>query len=151
METQLNIWEAYRNNFLSLLDNYSIDQLNKIPEGFRNNLIWNIGHLIVVQQSLVYLASGTKSYISEEMINRYKPGTIPTGRVEKEEIEEIKGLLISLVEKTKNDYHNKVFTSYETHTLKSGLKLETVEDGIAFNNYHEGMHYGYIMSIKKFI
>jgi hypothetical protein len=29
-----------------------------IPEGFNNNLIWNIGHIIVSQQLLVYKLSG---------------------------------------------------------------------------------------------
>ena len=36
------------------LENYTLEQLNKIPDGFHNNLIWNIGHIIVVQQMLVY-------------------------------------------------------------------------------------------------
>lgn len=34
----------------SILENYSLKQLNMIPKGFSNNLIWNIGHIIVTQQ-----------------------------------------------------------------------------------------------------
>jgi hypothetical protein len=39
------------------LSGYNLDQLNTIPEGFNNNLIWNIGHIIVSQQLLVYKLS----------------------------------------------------------------------------------------------
>jgi len=33
---------------------FSLEQLNKIPEGFNNNLIWNIAHCVVTQQLLCY-------------------------------------------------------------------------------------------------
>lgn len=151
METEFNIWETNRKHFLTFLDTYSIEQLNKVPAGFNNNLIWNIAHVIVVQQSLVYLGSGLKANIPDSMIERYKPGTLVKGYVEKPEIEDIKGLLISLIDRTKNDYHNQLFKSYEKRELKSGFKIHSIEDAITFNNYHEGMHFGYIMSIKKFV
>jgi hypothetical protein len=35
----------------------TLEQLNKIPEGYNNNLIWNIAHVVVVQQMLVYKLS----------------------------------------------------------------------------------------------
>lgn len=151
METNFNIWEANRHNFLALLNNYSIDQLNKIPTGFHNNLIWNMGHIIVVQQSLVYQSSGLPTYVSADFMNRYKPGSAPTERIEKAEIDNIKDLLITLIEKTRTDYQNHRFSTYKKFALDSGFKIDNVEDAIAFNNYHEGMHFGYVMSIKKFV
>ena len=33
----------------AFLDNFTLEQLNKIPEGFNNNIIWNIAHTIVTQ------------------------------------------------------------------------------------------------------
>jgi len=53
MEATFRIWETSRGLYQSFLDNYSIEQLNTIPEGMSNNLIWNIGHTIVSQQKLV--------------------------------------------------------------------------------------------------
>lgn len=151
MEAEFNIWETNRKHLKTFLDTYSTEQLNKIPVGFNNNLIWNIAHIIVVQQSLVYLGSGLKANIPDSMIDRYKPGTFVNGYVEKDEIENIKELLISLIDQTKSDYHNKVLKSYQKRELKSGFKIHSIEDAITFNNYHEGMHFGYIMSIKKFV
>jgi hypothetical protein len=41
-------------------------------EGYSNNLIWNIAHIIVVQQMLVYKLSGLPMMISDEMVEKYK-------------------------------------------------------------------------------
>ena len=47
------------------LDVISLEQLNKIPVGFNNNIIWNITHIVVVQQMLAYKLSGLPMLISD--------------------------------------------------------------------------------------
>jgi hypothetical protein len=89
-----------------------LEQLNKIPDGFSNNLIWNIGHIIVSQQGLVYRLSGLSSYIEESLVETFKNGLKPTGSTTSEEVNKLKDLLISLIEKTKSDYHEGKFTSH---------------------------------------
>src|SRR5574343_108332 len=80
MEESFKIWETNRHLYLKLINNYSLEQLNKIPDGFSNNLIWNLGHIIVAQQGLVYRLSGLPVNVSEEMTNTYKNGSKPTGQ-----------------------------------------------------------------------
>ena len=58
MEATFKILETSRNIYLKFLEGYTLEQLNKIPEGFSNNLIWNIGHIVVSQQGLIYRLSG---------------------------------------------------------------------------------------------
>jgi hypothetical protein len=59
--------------YVDSLNGYSLEQLNKIPqEGYSNNLIWNIGHTVVVQQMLVYKLSGLPMMIHDEMVSKYK-------------------------------------------------------------------------------
>ena len=41
MEATFKIWETSRNIYLKIIENYTLEQLNKIPEGFSNNLVWN--------------------------------------------------------------------------------------------------------------
>ncbi|WP_353938893.1 DinB family protein [uncultured Chryseobacterium sp.] len=65
MEALFKTWETSRRIYLSYFENYSLDQLNKIPNGFNNNLIWHIGHIIVTQQKLIYRGSGLQGYISD--------------------------------------------------------------------------------------
>jgi hypothetical protein len=50
-----------RQKFIELLDGLSIEQLNKIPTGFNNNIIWNFAHIVVSTQTLVYVRTGIKA------------------------------------------------------------------------------------------
>jgi len=40
-----NTLRQTRKNILSVIEAYDKEQLNYIPEGFNNNLIWNLGRL----------------------------------------------------------------------------------------------------------
>jgi hypothetical protein len=151
METAFRINETSRKVLLGFLEKYSLEELNKIPEGFSNNLIWNIGHIIVVQQLLVYKLSGLPTMISTEMIEKYQKGTKPEHNVTQEEVNEIKGLLFSTLEKTKQDFAENLFQNYFEFTSMSGFTMKSAANAIEFNNYHEAMHTGIMMQIRKFI
>ncbi len=133
----------------SLIENHSLKDLNTVPEGFNNNIIWNIAHTIAVQQSLVYKLSGLPALISEDMIDRFKKGTKPERDLSQAEVDEIKGLLFSTIEKTKEDYENEIFQNYHQYTVTTKNTLTNVLEAIEFNNYHEGIHLGYILALKK--
>lgn len=150
METSFNINLSSRKVLLTFLETNSLVQLNEIPKGFSNNLIWNIGHIIVSQQGLVYRLSGLPMNISPEIMEKYKNGSKPTATTQ-EEIEELKVLLFSLLNQTKEDYANGKFTSYNEYTTGTGFHLANLKDAMEFNNYHEGIHLGFMMNIRKFI
>lgn len=133
----------------TFIESYSLEDLNKIPEGFNNNIIWNIAHTIVVQQSLIYKLSGLPAIISEEMIETFKKGTRPERDLTQAEVDEIKGMLFSTINKTKEDYDNEVFQNYHEYTVTTKSTLTNVMEAIEFNNFHEGIHLGYILALKK--
>ena len=151
MEATFKIWETSRNIYLKLIERYSLEQLNKIPDGFSNNLIWNLGHIIVSQQGLVYRLSGLPMNVSTEMMEKYKNGSKPTGTATQEEVDELKILLFSLLHQTKEDYANGKFVSFNEYTTGTGFHLASTEEAIEFNNYHEGIHLGFMMNIRKFL
>lgn len=151
MKATFKTWKTSRNLFLTLLESYNLDQLNHIPQGFNNNLIWNIGHVIVAQQGLVYKGSGLPAQISDEMFGKYGIGTKPETPVSADEYIALKSLLMDLIPQTESDYFSGKFISYHERTTKTGFHLSSVEDALVFNNFHEGLHMGYIMSIRKFI
>ncbi|RVT78240.1 DinB family protein [Flavobacterium sufflavum] len=140
-----------RNMILEMLQNYTLEQLNKIPPGFNNNLIWNIGHIIVAQQVLVYKLSALPMMIADEMVEKYKNGSRPKRDVTETELEEIKKLLLSTINKTTADYNNGIFKTYNEYTTSIGFNLKNVEEAIAYNNFHEGLHIGIMMTLRKFI
>ena len=133
------------------LEHYTLEHLNKIPEGFPNNLICNIGHILVVQQMLVYNLSGLPMKVSQEMVEKYKRGSKPEDNVSQTEMDEIRSLLFETINQTKADFNSKIFKTYTEFTTLSGFTIRNVEDALAFNYYHEAMHIGMMMSIRKFI
>ena len=151
MSQTLAITKTSRKLLASFLENYTLEQLNKIPEGFSNNLIWNIGHIVVVQQMLVYKLSGLPMMISDEMVEKYKKGTKPQNDVTQAEVEEIKALLHETIRKTEVDLNNKVFQNYNEYPTSTGFVLKSAEDAMAFNNFHEALHLGIMMSLRKFV
>jgi formate dehydrogenase maturation protein FdhE len=151
METTFAINLTSRTILLNFLENYSLEKLNTIPDGFSNNLIWNIGHIVVVQQMLVYKLSGLPMMITDEMVEKYKKGTKPEQTISQEEVDQIKKLLFSTLEQTKNDFNENLFQKYNEFTSMSGFTMKSATDAIQFNNYHEALHTGIIMQIKKFI
>ena len=123
---------------IDLVNNYSLEQLNKIPAGFSNNLAWNLGHIIVAQQMIVYKGSGLSIHIPDAMVEKYKPGTKPTAAISQAEVDELKSLLLSLISITETDHKSGLFTTYTERTTITGFHLGSIEDAFEFNNYHEG-------------
>ena len=138
-----------RNILEGFLNQFSLDELNKIPDGFSNNLIWNIAHVVVTQQLLVCRNSQLPMLVSDEMVAKYRKGTKAEQKVTQEEVNEIKTLLFSTLEKTQNDYYNGLFKNYTEYTVSTKSTLTNVEQALEFNNFHEGIHLGYILALKR--
>ena len=122
-----------------------------MPEGFNNNIIWNVAHTIVTQQLLVYKLSGIPMIVSDELVEMYRKGTKVERDVTQAEVDLIKGLLFSTIEKTKEDYDNRIFQTYHEYTVTTKSTLTNVDEAIAFNNFHEGIHLGYVLALKRVI
>ncbi|WP_271765976.1 DinB family protein [Aquimarina algiphila] len=151
MESVFRTWKTSRELYLDYFNNYTLEQLNKIPNGFSNNLIWNIGHIIVAQQALIYKDSDLEGYIPNELFELYKPGTKPTGKTSQNEVTELKELLLSLIKKTETDFYDGKFVNYNERMTGTGFYLTSLKDAFEFNNYHEGLHLGFMVNIRKFI
>ena len=151
MEATFRIWETSRGLYKNFLDSYSLEQLNTIPAGMSNNLIWNMGHVIVSQQKLVYALSGLPMHIPDSLFEKYQNGSRPDGKASQTEVDEIKKLLSEMVEKTKADFEVGIFKEFHPYQSKTGFHLGTWKEAMEFNNYHEGIHLGIMMSIKKHI
>lgn len=140
-----------RRIFLKMLESYSLEQLNFIPEGYNNNIFWNIAHCAATMQLLVYSLSNSQWRISKEIVKGYRNGTRPERDYTLEEVEAVKEILISSVEQCKSDYQEGYFGDYTGFKTKTGFVLNTVEEAIQFNLYHEGVHMGYVLAMRRFL
>lgn len=136
---------------LKIIDGLTIEQLNKVPEGFNNNIAWNVAHLVVTQQLLCYKLSGVQCLVSDAMIAAYKKGEAPTKLITSEEFDEIKELFVNLPVKFEEDYNAGVFKNYNEYTTSVGVTLSDIDTASTFNLFHEGIHLGVLLGLKKLV
>ena len=130
--------KCIRERYLQYLEGFTLEQLAVIPQGFRNNLLWNISHAIVTQQLYCYYNSGLP--------------TVPDGHIPtQEEVDTLKSLLLSTQQQLEEDYQKGLFTTYTNYLTGLNYPLNCVEDAIYFNNTHEGMHLGLVIAIKYLV
>ncbi|MFL1012449.1 DinB family protein [Flavisericum labens] len=150
MDFTFQVLNNIRKIFGEIIENNSLEDLNKIPEGFNNNIIWNIGHVVVTEQLLAYKLSGLEPNVSGEMIDSYRKDSKPEGSVSQEKVDEIKALLFSSIEKTEEDYNNRLFKNYNSYTVSTtGNTLTNIDEALQFILAHEGIHYGYVLALLK--
>lgn len=151
MEQTFELNRTCRKLIAPFLEDFSLEQLNTIPTGFSNTLFWNIAHVVVTQQLLVYKLSGLPMLISDELVDKYKKGSKPEHAATQEEVDQIKALIFDLVDQTQADYGSGVFTQFTEYPTSSGFVLKNVKHAMAYNNFHEGLHLGIMMSMKKIL
>ncbi|MDD3459271.1 MAG: DinB family protein [Weeksellaceae bacterium] len=138
-----------RQHFIRYLEDYDLKHLTHIPMGFKNHIFWNCAHALVTQQLLIYHLSGNNLLIDNDWVFRFKKGTFGEQNINENDVTKLTELLSETVSQTRIDYFAERFSNYQTYQTSFGIRLKTVEDAIRFNNIHEGLHIGYIMSMKK--
>ncbi len=137
--------------FTDLIDRLDMEQLNEIPHGFRNNIIWNYGHIVVSTQGLCYVRTKViQDRSSIQFIDRYQKGSVPQGPSAEQEVEVLKELSLSTIDKLEEDYKSGVFnniTPFSTDTY--GFEMKTIEEVILCSLAHDNLHLGYAMAQKK--
>lgn len=151
MHPALSILKQTRKLLYWSVRNLSNEQFLAMPTGFDNNIAWNVGHVIVVQQDMTYGACGLDPYISKEMIASFKEGTFPANWTTPPSLAEFKQMLKEHPDRLIADYEAGKFASYQPYKSSTGVKLETFSEALNFNNYHEGLHLGTILALRNFV
>ncbi len=64
-----------RKNYLSILEDINVRELNTIPIGFNNNIVWNIAHIVATADILFYSLNGLTPKLETSFIDSYRKGT----------------------------------------------------------------------------
>ena len=62
-----------------------------------------------------------------------------------------KSQFLELPKKLEEDFKNGIFKNYNNYTTIVDVTLTDVNEAIAFNTLHEGIHLGIILQLKKFV
>ena len=151
MEPKRSILEHNRKIFYKILKSYPLDQLNKVPEGFNNSIFWNVTHCVVVQQRLMYHLSGNSIHIDKKWLDNYDKGTFPKIPATIEDLKSVKVLLFSTLKYLDEDIKNSLFKKYRSFTSSTNQIIDSYDSALAFVLFHDGIHLGSILAIRKFI
>lgn len=151
MNHQIESIRKTRESIINHIKELSLEKLNIIPHGFNNNILWNLGHLFAAQQNICYMRGGLPPSLSESDFSAFMPGTKPDRFFESDEEDNVKELLLTSVDGLQRDYQDKVFTKMTPYTTRYGIPVNNIDDAIAFMLFHEGLHSGVIMSIRRLV
>lgn len=144
----------FRRSLLQQIDGLTVHQLNTIPPEYNNNIIWNLAHLISVEQNLCYARSGLPITVDDKYFSPYMPGTKPEKPVDEQEIETIKALLITSTEQLQSDFGKRIFKNYTPSVMIPkvyGFEVSNIDEVIDYLLYHEGLHSGYVLALKHLL
>ena len=151
MEKNFEIIRKTRQYLVTIIDELTIEQLNTIPEGFNNNIVWNLGHVIAAQQGVCYIRGTLPMLIDQELFNKYKPESRPLQPVTEAEVQALKELLFTTIDSLEQDLQTGKFARYASWKTRYGVEINSIEDAINFLSFHDGLHIGYIMALRRSI
>ena len=154
MNSNLNKIKNFRLYLLKQISNLTTEQLNYIPSGYNNNIIWNLAHLVSAEQNMCYVRSGLPVTVEDKYFTPYISGTKPVDFVKGEDIEAIKAMLITSVDRLQVDLDNHAFVNYTPSIMIPkvyGFEVTNIEEALEYLLYHEGYHAGCILSLKHLV
>lgn len=141
---------AVRKKVVAEIKELNLDQLNKIPKGFNNNILWNIGHILVVQQLLAYRLSGLPILLDESFLELFGKGSKPKEKYDEDMFDKLTRLLTCTAEDLEQDYKSGIFISFKPYTVQTfNVELQNIEEAIQFITIHDATHFGYLLALKK--
>lgn len=151
MKNLLSIQLHNRKIFHHYLKQYSLAQLNKIPEGFNNNIIWNIAHTVITHQLLLYKMTGNELQIPTEWVKLFAKGSKPERDMLADEVKAIDAALFSTYEQFEKDITSGLFNNYQSYTTSTNMVLDSVETTQSFLLFHDGIHLGSVLALAKLV
>ena len=153
MIREFQLTRLARHNFIAIMEAYSLAQLNTVPIGFNNNMIWNIAHVVATYDMLCYKLHNIPTRLDGDFIEEFKKGTMPQRMLDQSFVDDLKKKMLNQVDWIERDYKGNVFPSSIPNPYETSYRfvLNNIEDVITFNNVHENLHMGIVMSLRKFI
>lgn len=144
-----------RGQVLKQLQGVTEETADRIPDGFRNSIRWNAGHIYVVLERYAFLYTGLPLHLPEGFKEQFEFNTSPLTRPDGvrvptlPELEQLMSGQLGRIQEALGDRLSERLAN--PYTTSTGMTLETPEQFLSFNLYHEGMHMSVIKLYKKLL
>ncbi len=147
----LDVTRKTRRSTLQIVDALDPAALTVVPDGFSNHVLWNVGHLVVTMQSLVYGLSGQPLGVPDGWLDAFRKGSTPEDGVAAVPYGEIRDAFLALPDQAEADLRAGAFRQYREYLTTPGVVLADVGGALRFNLFHEGLHLGSILALRKLV
>ncbi len=145
-EILFNQLESYRSYVVGVAETLTAEQAEIIPNGFKNNVRWNLGHMYLDQFLWIQAVTKEKAPVPEQFNDWFGYGTSPDNFTdETPSFEELLELLKAQPAYIKDLYADRL----EEEFAPTEMGMHTVEQVLVRTIFHEGMHLQTILDLKK--
>lgn len=147
-EVLFNQLESYRKETLSLVEEITEEEADFVPAGFNNNIRWNLGHIYLDQFLWLQLLTKEPAPIPSGYKEWFDFGTSPAQwKSSPPSLEELRQRLAEQPRVIRELYGNQLEEVFPE--IVDGI--HTIPQVLVRTIFHEGMHIGAMIAIKRFI
>jgi hypothetical protein len=144
--------KSIRSKIITMYRSLSLEQLNVIPTGFRNNLAWHLGHIAVTTDVLCYVRTGVNPEKEIPYLDQYKNGSVPEKWIAQQEIDYFLNKLLPAIEALEADYERGVFKEVQPYaTMTFGVEMKDIETYFTCCVHHDILHFGHMQAMCKLV
>ena len=151
-EFLFNQLKVIRSNTINAVKELNESQADSVPEGFNNNIRWNLGHIYLVQEKFAFGFTQEKMIEPDGFADLFELGSKPSAwKVQPPTLPELIQLLENQTSRIEEKLNNRLDEVVEKPlAMPSGLTLKTIGEFLTFSMYHEGQHFQTIKMLKRF-
>lgn len=138
--------ETYRNEILDVIKTVSDEEAEIIPNGFNNNIRWNLGHIYLDQYLWIQAVTKENANVPEAFQDWFGYGTSPANFTDETPSLDA---LINLLKKQPFQIKDTYGERLEEEFPPTEMGMHTIEQVLIRTIFHEGMHLQTILDIKK--
>ncbi|MDR3541944.1 MAG: DinB family protein [Desulfosporosinus sp.] len=144
--------KVIRTNTINAVKEISESQADSVPEGFNNNILWNLGHILWAQEKFAFGFIPEPMQMPDGFTELFGRNTKPSEwKGQPPTLQQMIELLEDQTSRIKERLDNRLVEAVANpFTMPSGLTLKTIGEFLTFSMYHEGMHVQTIKILKKF-
>ncbi|UFJ39844.1 DinB family protein [Brevibacillus humidisoli] len=122
-----------------------------IPAGSRNNIRWHLGHILVIQEFLMFRLTGEQLGLTDEYFRMFGRGTKPADwQTTAPDLESLRSLLDQQTSRIRETFSGRLSdAARKPFVFRDGVEFKTIGEILNFSLIHEGMHQGYINSFIR--
>ena len=107
--------------------------------------------MVVTAELLTYGLAGLPLTVPADLVAACRKGTSPAEWTVAPAIADVRSLLMAGIDRIEADLADGRFQDWRPYRTTPGVVLASVDDALSFNLFHEGLHLGSVLALRKLV